>query len=53
VQPAIDVIYVDNPKLFGVLTDIFPNAKLVQDNFHVMDRFSRAIPPDNTQKGQL
>lgn len=42
----------DDPKLFGALATTFPTAQLVQDGFHVLDRFSRVIPSDNTLKGK-
>lgn len=51
-QPLPEVVYVDDPKLFGVLAQAFPGAKLVQDGFHLLDRFSRAIPATNTLKGK-
>lgn len=51
-QPAMEVIYVDDPNLFGVLSEVWPAVKLVQDVFHFMDRFSREIPANNTLKGK-
>lgn len=43
----------DDPKLFGALSHVFPHAKLVQDGWHLEDRYSRAIPANNTLKGDL
>jgi hypothetical protein len=46
------VVYVDDPRMFQLLTQMFPGAQLVQDAFHLLDRFSRAIPASNTLKGE-
>ena len=46
------VVYVDDPRMFGLLAQMFPDAQLVQDAFHLLDRFSRAIPATNTLKGE-
>lgn len=45
-----EVIYTDDPRMFGLLGELFPRAKLVQDSFHLMDRFSRTIKATNTMK---
>lgn len=45
------VVYVDDPRMFALLGQMFPGARLVQDAFHLLDRFSRAIPANNTLKG--
>jgi hypothetical protein len=46
------VVYVDDPRMFRLLGQMFPGAQLVQDAFHLLDRFSRAIPATNTLKGK-
>lgn len=51
IQEVPEVFFVDDPKLFGTLGKVFPNAKLVQDGWHLEDRYSRCIPPNNTLKG--
>lgn len=45
------VAYVDDPKLFLGIKSLMPTLELVQDGFHLIDRFSRAIPATNTLKG--
>lgn len=42
----------DDPRMFGLLGQMFPGAQLVQDAFHLLDRLSRAIPATNTMKGE-
>jgi len=46
------VVYVDDPRMFGLLRQMFPGSKLVQDAFHLLDRFGRAIPATNTMTGE-
>jgi hypothetical protein len=46
------VVYVDDPRMFGLLGQMFPGAQLVQDAFHLLDRFSRTIPATNTLKSK-
>ena len=51
IQEVPEVFFVDDPKLFGTLGKVFPNAKLVHDGWHLEDRYSRCMPPNNTLKG--
>jgi hypothetical protein len=49
----LQVIYVDNPALYGTLKEVFPWAQLRKDGWHTLDQFSRCIPKTNTLKGKL
>jgi hypothetical protein len=51
-QAPFEVIFVDDPRAFKKLQEVWPEAKLQQDVFHLTDRFSREIPADNTLKGK-
>lgn len=50
-QELPKIAYVDDPKLFLGPPKMFPGIELVQDGFHLIDRFSRAILATNTLKG--
>ena len=52
-QAPFKVIYVDDPRAFKALLRVWHEAVLRQDVFHLIDRFSREIDPDNTLKGKL
>jgi hypothetical protein len=52
VQAAFAVIYVDDPRAFRALKRVWPEARIVQDPFHLIDRFSREIDADNSLKGK-
>lgn len=51
-QPPFKVIFVDDPRAFRKLKEVWPEAKLQQDAFHLTDRFSREVSPTNTLKGE-
>lgn len=51
-QAPFKVIFVDDPRAFKRLKEVWPEAEIRQDPFHLTDRFSREIPANNTLKGR-
>jgi hypothetical protein len=51
-QAPFAVIYVDDPRAFRALKRVWPEARICQDAFHLIDRFSREIDADNSLKGK-
>lgn len=51
-QAPFEVIFVDDPRAFKRLQEVWPEAVIRQDPFHLLDRFSREIPAKNTLKGR-